>query len=88
MAAKLNHPEALILQEYGLYGAYIGKNQYVCPSGVIRYISGKVDNERTDKLKEAERKKAAANFAKNETLKKRQEQMMKYGYGSRWNGKW
>ena len=86
LAAKLNHPEALVLQSYGTYGAYIGKDQYLCPSGFIRYISGKVDNERTDRLKEAERKKGRANIERNEILKKKQDQMIKYH--SSWNGNW
>lgn len=87
LAAKLNHPEALILRDYGSYGAYIGKDQYLCPSGFIRHKSGKIDNERTDKLKEAERKKAEVDFQKNEMLKKRQEKMIQSG--SRWNrGGW
>lgn len=86
LAAKLNHPEALVLQEYGSYGAYISRDQYLCPSGFIRHASGMIDNERTDKLKEAEKKKAKADFQKNEILKKRQEQII--NYNSKWDTKW
>ena len=79
LAAKLNHPEALIIRVYGSYGAYIGKDQYVCPLGFIRHISGKIDYERTDILGEAKRKKVAADLARNKTLRQRKEQGIKYG---------
>ncbi|MBS0271687.1 MAG: F-box protein [Proteobacteria bacterium] len=89
LAAKLNHPEALMLREYSTYGAYVGKDQYLCPSGFIRHVSGKIDNERTDNLKEAERKKVKVDYERNEVLKKRQEQMVKFvskGSQGGWGG--
>ena len=39
LASKLNHPEALILLKYGSYGAYIGRDRYLCPSGPIRHVT-------------------------------------------------
>lgn len=73
LAAKLNHPEALLMRDYSPYGAYIGTDQYICPSGVIRYASRKIDNERTDNLKKAERKKVKVDHERNEMLKKWQD---------------
>jgi|GEM_PF-6629313 len=73
LAARLNHPEAVILRDYSTYGAWVNKDQYFCPSGFIRHISGVIDYEKTDKLREAERKKVSADKEKSERLKKRQE---------------
>jgi len=72
LAARLYHPEALMLRDYGIHGAYIGKDQYLCPSGFIRHVSGRIDNEKTDKLKDAERKKIRTDMQRNEMLKERQ----------------
>lgn len=68
LAAGLGHPEALVLKKYGLYGAYIGKDQYLCPSGVIKYASGRIDNERTKYFRDAQRRKIEADLKNREGL--------------------
>ncbi|MBY0273438.1 MAG: F-box protein [Alphaproteobacteria bacterium] len=68
LAARLGHPEAVILQKYGSYGAYIGKDQYLCPSGVIKYASGKIDDERTSYYRDAQRKQIEADLERRERL--------------------
>lgn len=75
LAAKLNHPEALMLEQYSVYGAYIGKDQYLLPSGVIKHISGESDKERTEKLREALSKKLKADMRKAERVRKSQEKI-------------
>ncbi len=57
LAVRLNHPEALMLQKYSKYGAYIEKDQYLCSSEVIKYMSGESDKYATEKLKEAKSRK-------------------------------
>jgi hypothetical protein len=71
LAARLNHPESIILKKFSTYGVYINKDQYLCSSGAIRYISGQIDYERTEKLKEAEKKKAREEMEKHERLRSR-----------------
>lgn len=73
LAARLDHPEALMLKHYAIYGAWIGKDQYLCPSGDIKYISGHVDHDRTNKLKNAIKKKTETDVKKNNEKTRRQE---------------
>lgn len=74
LAARLNHPEAIALRKYGSYGVYIDKDQYLCPSGAIRYVSGKIDEEKTKCLRDAQRKKIDEDLRRNEELRRRAEQ--------------
>jgi hypothetical protein len=76
LAVKLGHPEALMLKEYSAYGAYIDQNHYLCPSGVIKHISGQTDNEKTEKLKEAERKKIRDDMEKDTKLREVQKEQI------------
>jgi hypothetical protein len=68
LAARLGHPEAVVLQKYGSYGVYIGKDHYLCTSGVIKYASGKIDDERTRYYRDAQRKKIEADLERRERL--------------------
>lgn len=81
LAAKLNHPEATILQDYGVY---IQKDQYLCPSGTIRCIfTKKVDNEKTEKLWSAKKLKQNADMERQQTRQNLEKLIFnrgRYGY--------
>lgn len=85
LAARLNHPEAIMIQKYGVYGAYIGSNQYLCPLGIIKYISGEIDHEGTEFFKDAQRKKIEADL-EDEMIRRKEKQRDKFG--SRMYGGW
>ena len=70
LAARLNHPEGIILSEYGQYGVYIDNDQYLCPSGVIRYASGQIDVVTTNLLREAKAKKDEDFLRKQEAMQR------------------
>lgn len=70
LAARLNHPEAIVIQKYGVY---IGSNQYFCPSGVIKHMSGEIDHERTEFFKNAQSKKIKADLEREMIRRKAQQ---------------
>lgn len=79
LAAHLGHLEAKILRDYSSYGVTIGQDQYFCPSGSIKYISTRqVDNERTEKLKSAEKQKQQADIERHQASKQREESLRFY----------
>lgn len=63
LAAKLGHPEAIIIYKYNIY---IAKDQYKCPSGVIRHLDGEPDHIKTEKLEAIVNKSIKMNFNKDE----------------------
>lgn len=60
LAARLGHPEAVVLCKYGTYGVTIERDQFVCSLGNIRDKLGRVDEKRTKKLQEAKEKRYQA----------------------------
>lgn len=67
-AAKLEHPEALINRDYGIYGIYIKSDEYVCPLKKIRNAqNGKINIEKTELLSVAIYKQTRKN-ARNQSL--------------------
>jgi hypothetical protein len=60
-----------MLRDYSRYGAVIGKDQYVCYSRSIKNVfTGKVDYERTEKLRKAEKQKLKEDIEKLEIRRK------------------
>ncbi len=68
LSARLKHPEAMILDRYGNYGAQVSRNQYVCPLNIVRYRSKEEDRINTSLLQKAMGRKLEEDRRKSEEM--------------------